>query len=921
MSLSSVGSALSARSRRYSEVELGESVLDSSQLMLARAAISFFAVLMLWMSSAVAVRGMLYQSDLLPYTSPQGVVSGVALLINETRRMREDYATCVKDKLQVCNTTLEYHVNAEVARSAQARRANADRKNRAQVTSSQCVKARTTAYAAVSTWQSQVNLSAPGASHYLPTCTANEQATLQALTGDTSAQRSASMQLVNGYSSTSQSTVGLLGGQLSDRAAYDAEYLRNRTIGDAELNVGINVTLAGWSNRFSGYLNGVNVNVSAMLACTSFAQGGCPYGVGAADLVRNTQEHLVREYSSSVDKFNRAKHEFEGYMNESKRQLEEGAAKFLEIRDRVQSWASGRGLATGNIWNDIFPGTGFSAPSLGISVGSAHYPSNIRTPELNMHGVYSVDDLSAFAQTYHDQYRDSVTQAYERAEEELDALVPAIRANLTIGLGSCGGIPCDYNPPPIDPDTAVQEHSQKSDEFERDMAVTLDAFDESRNANANASATDYRPLFSTNVSASDLVRSAVNTKWLNYETFQDAGIQMDEMLAWFSRIWALFETFDTIWRVLQTVRILRRFWGRSALSVAPIDMTTDADSKSRATAKISNPMVTAATFLSHPIVIAAVVVIFAFVIGSVLLSFYMIPFGLYVDHCTASCRKPGGVCDGTFIARNAYSLAYNFATNEGNSLRLSGIDEYEIRRAEYCASHGERSVQDEQRTREDYSAIAESHCRAQAEVALMDKCYDTAVIDADFRAGLVLDVNGAPFAPVATILAEPACEQALCNATLDEDGTFNCDVLPECELHCDDLTDNEGNQGSGAIELFTLSRSSMCTAQHWAHSIVVRNAFVFVIWVFVNIGRIILLAGVVRVSWESLNSGYFAYLGTCKHDGTHTHEHEELADKVHTMLVNMRLVGAVLVVIALLPQAAWMVSLAHFSAGLKQSLA
>ena len=50
-----------------------------------------------------------------------------------------------------------------------------------------------------------------------------------------------------------------------------------------------------------------------------------------------------------------------------------------------------------------------------------------------------------------------------------------------------------------------------------------------------------------------------------------------------------FQYFDVIWRCLQTIRIIRRFWGRSALAVDAIDMTTDAEAKSR-TAKVFSPL-------------------------------------------------------------------------------------------------------------------------------------------------------------------------------------------------------------------------------------------------------------------------------------------------------------------------------------------
>jgi hypothetical protein len=90
-------------------VELGESVVDSTQLVFARVIVSALAVLLLWLSSAAAVRIMLRSSGALPYTSSARVVDSIALLLNETARMRREYVECVVEQLEICTRVPSEH--------------------------------------------------------------------------------------------------------------------------------------------------------------------------------------------------------------------------------------------------------------------------------------------------------------------------------------------------------------------------------------------------------------------------------------------------------------------------------------------------------------------------------------------------------------------------------------------------------------------------------------------------------------------------------------------------------------------------------------------------------------------------------------------------------------------------------------------
>ena len=915
--MESTANSLSAsRSRRYSEAELGESVVDSTQLVLARVMVSALAVLLLWLSSAAAVRIMLRSSGALPYTSSTRVVDSIALLLNETARMRREYVECVVEQLEICNATLVYRANTEVMRSEEAQRHNQQERDEGQQMSSACVSARANAHASVSTWlRTAGTMSTPSAQYVAnASCTSNDRARLEALTGDTSAQRSASMQLVVGYSHESQSTVGLLGEQLVARGAYDVEYLRNRTLGDAELDVSLNITLAEWRRRYGLTLDGVSLNMSEFLACATFGMGPCPTGIGAADLVNQAQARLTQQFNHAAGRVESARQEAHRYINASQAKFLEATAAFTYLYYTIHNFPQ---VGGGNLWNDLFPG-GYSFPLISIPIGSAAYPNLPSTPTLDLRNVPTPVEMAALAQPHLEAYQNSLNAAHERAADELDKLVPSIRANISIPLGACSGVPCDYQPPEVDAIAVVGQHEQDSDEFEQDMMVVLDTPNAIHN-HSSESASSYTLLFARNLSASELARAALNTDWFRPKNYYDPGIQIDEMLAWFFRGWSLFELVDTIWRILETVRILRSFWGRSALNVAPIDIASDADSKARATSsfKVTNPIVQAAAIATHPLVVASLLIFFASLIGYVAFSFYMIPFTLYRAHCTSLCHEPGGVCDGTFLTGNAFSLAFNSATSEGTSKRLKGIDEYERRRVELCAAYGVRSAQDERQVRSEYDIILSSHVRAQGDVHLMRRCYDTGYLDlqwAQYSTAL------APYELVSAALASSACDAHLTNATL-EDGAFDCTELPECNLGCDDLIDNEGVDGPAAEELFALSRLAMCTFQHWAHSIVVRNVFVVIIWIFINLGRIILLMGISRLAWEHLNTGHFAFLGTARHDGTSTHDPEELADKIHSTLRHMRLIGLGMLLIALALQVIWLIPLLHFSDGLKASMA
>ena len=108
----------------------------------------------------------------------------------------------------------------------------------------------------------------------------------------------------------------------------------------------------------------------------------------------------------------------------------------------------------------------------------------------------------------------------------------------------------------------------------------------------------------------------------------------------------------------------------------------------------------------------------------------------------------------------------------------------------------------------------------------------------------------------------------------------------------------------------------MCTAQWWMHALVLKMVFSILIWMFVNIFRVVFIQGLVRMCWQCLNTGNFTFLATATADGVATFKEEDLADRIQEMLIRLRLSGFLLIVLACVAQVPWIFALQHFSSSL-----
>jgi hypothetical protein len=639
------------------------------------------------------------------------------------------------------------------------------------------------------------------------------------------------------------------------------------------------------------------INTSALIGCATLTGGYCPHGENALEKVRLARLRIASQYDTAQERYSQTAQQAADHAAAAAARLE-GAATAL---GDIYGWFDDNFPEVGGI-SGVLPG--FTFPTTSIST-----PSFTPTlPDLHIPDTDALDSIASAVSGSVDNFGNQLDLSIGNANTDTSG------AAANLGEWDLGGFD-DYNPPTVDAWEIRDRHERESDEFEADAAVNLDALDEANRRRPNETDGGWSPIFTTNVSAAELIKQARNTNWFNYRMLEDGGFYVEWILEPIRNISSLVQVLDALYRLLKTIRILRKFWGKSGLVVSPLDVTTDAESKSRVKAAVVNPLRGTAVLLTSPGVLLSLFLTFTFLVGAVAFSIYGPIFSAYQVGCVHKDDNGASTGDGTILTTNAYSLAFNLASHDGNKRRLSGLDEYELERAETCARFGEKSANDERRVQEEMEMIVGSHVRTKPKVMLMRRCYDLPHLDAQWTApsgSPPADAQGRAYPPISQTLADEHCDAALANTTL-EDGVFDCAELPDCVIPCNDLADEDGIDNS---DLRDVTRTAMCTAQWWFHSFVLRLIFSVTIWVFVNIFRAIFMMGLTRVCWNFLNTGYFTYIATCKADGTHTYEQEHLADKVHGLLGYMRLYGLALIVLSIATQVPWVAALYYFAFGL-----
>ena len=90
------------------------------------------------------------------------------------------------------------------------------------------------------------------------------------------------------------------------------------------------------------------------------------------------------------------------------------------------------------------------------------------------------------------------------------------------------------------------------------------------------------------------------------------------------------------------------------------------------------------------------------------------------------------------------------------------------------------------------------------------------------------------------------------------DSVFDCSRLPSCDVTC---------EGPHKAKLRKVTKECSCTGEWLFHSYWLRNILSFLIYVLLNLSRVLFIDGLSRVLWRHLHPGGFTFWANCSING------------------------------------------------------
>jgi len=316
------------------------------------------------------------------------------------------------------------------------------------------------------------------------------------------------------------------------------------------------------------------------------------------------------------------------------------------------------------------------------------------------------------------------------------------------------------------------------------------------------------------------------------------------------------------------------YWGRGSCRIPDIDLLADKEPDNPLA--LSTPRLMA-FMITNPLMPAFIMLGFTIWGGALMSSIYT---PLYEEYSTG-CVNHGE--NGTFITNNLYSLAYNWASQDGDTETFKGFDTYDIQRSEVCTQYGSNSATKENDDIATLNALIQSHFSSAKEVDTFNRCIDSENLDLYWehaccgQEGYEACGTGAaspydcpmnelaeptvPYTQFSGFLTEQTCSEKIDPETEKwkfDNAIFDCEALPVCQLSCG---------GPNKRKMKAVTENCGCMVEWFGHSVWLKVSLSIFIYVLMNMSRVALIMGVTRLVWKKIHPGLFNYKATCDREG------------------------------------------------------
>lgn len=795
--------------RRFSNAGVeDESGTPYKVILGTRLMICLVAVTLVWCTSlriSAGIAALFVESP-----SSQVVVDSWRVVVDVGAQEREAHVDCARLQTDQCKAALNRTVALMVAASDAARRRNRFTATAADLQAVDCNAWMVRTFSNTQKWVKLDPVS--NRLQYNANCSAEERATLQNLVGDIGEVKSNSFALSTDYVRQTSALFDNAASSIANRTEYDRNYIATK-LGLTRLKA---IEISGIPVPFQlsipGLFPGLSLAIDRLVACLALTGSPCP------------RPTLVSQFRAVQEAFNATYHE----LNELARTNYERAvdytnrvvAKMAEIGaffDRLRGVAEG--LAGLGISVSSIPGLG----GLDVPLSFSAIPLPSTSVPID---VFFNANLPSFRADFN-----SVFTAFQ-ADVNLQMLTLGLSINTSIG-----DLPTmfdDYNPPPIV--LGREEHETQSDEFIEKSKATLGA-QESDGLPTDSNVT--RVAERSQLSSVELSRSVD----FNFQPFS-GDVKVNTFLEAFDSLVWFFLFVDYMFRVYQSVRIFVKYWTKSAVGLPVVDVRRTGSAKSEDSLSASQKL---AVCLTSTKTLAITLIVLGIVLLAGLIQIYAPVYSSYKKGCVETTN-------GTALTRNSFSLTYNLAASKGDEELQRRIRQYDAQRVEFCGLYGDASTTEFDQQVQRLRNANVSHADASGKMALFRKCVNMSSFpdDATFFEQVGEQSPRITLASAQSCLAPPMSSYVLENAI------FNCTQMPPCSPTC---------SGPNVPLLARSTHISSCRTEAIVHSTVFNVMAAFLVYVCINVSRVLLMGAVSRLFWRSLTPYGFVFMAHCSRTG------------------------------------------------------
>ncbi len=852
-------------------IDTGSYSTSSSELLFNRMMLCIVCVSLLW--TTTLHNSIWIGSHFLHVPELSSVRSMCQSAYTNVNEQRKHYSECVGSHLTTCKRELQSFTKTELLRARNASIANSEALESLYVAKKYTKMLLSQVKNSIKEYvhtQLDIEVNYKNES----TCSNLGQERTKLLLNDYSDYVNPATEYSQAFASMANDRVSHLADHVEAADDYNRNYLHNKTASLREQSrllalavlpppfVTINHTLLQLNTSVSTLLKCISLDEASSESCSFNADN---YDYSAYDLYTTVQESMNAQRLVVLDIFADLENDLEDFKSDVSAALEKAELFFQAIS------------GTSGVLNALQEHFGVTGSFL-CDLGSGKWCNLDTNWFVDMNGISvsvpTLREMDGAGEAIWNQLQGAVAvfQAdYSQLSSEISITLEGLSSDLDTSLARADFSTGDYNPPTYayaeNASLEARRQEQDTATYLANLTSTLSGLSEiSVNISYDSSDDD---LISTiaEVSPSSIVKSEFSSSWAE---FRPGAVDIEVWITGALTVEGLFMMLDVMYRVLQSWKLLRKHWKGSHVDVAPVDLRP-------AKSDLGDVVCSYLAYLDSAGIFLALIVCFVLVITYTVALTYSTSLLSYRAACVNGDRT-----DSTFLMRAMNSIAFNYASMDGNTELNSGVNMYNRDIADVCSTY-QADYQGEYLTfLSSFMEYNSTYWAAVRDLQQLVDCVDFTPIDqfyksrcchyAEYRKeypecdyiasnatcpidSFTGDVIMPPSLYVMRVPSLSRLSGSLANA---ENALFKCSSLPTCSVSC---------AGPEGTIIGSSSQVCSCSAEWYLHSSVLQALLKCTIYVILNISRILLTRSVAMLMRKFLSQAHLECRIKCSQAG------------------------------------------------------